>query len=446
MPGRFTSCLKCCRFKDDKNGGNYIVRFKIISLGCPKNLVESEYITASLEKRGNELSEQCDTVIINTCAFIADAAKESIETILEETVNCEGDKKKLVVTGCLVERYGEKLRELLPEADLFIGRNFYDEIDTLIDKNGFFQREGNFSESFPRKVLTAKPTAYLKIQEGCDNRCSYCTVPDIRGGLRSRSMESIREEFEWLLAEGFKEINIIGQDITSYGKNDGLNLRGLLSHLLAVKGDYFVRLLYLHPKGINKDLIDLIGKENRIIKYMDIPIQHSEDNILNRMGRGYDKHYLEKLFGDIRNDIPDAVLRTTLIIGFPGETEDEFSNLCNFIKTWEFDMLGAFMYSKEEGTKASKFKGQLRKGIKQERYNTIMAIQQDISKERLKSLIGKNMQVIVEGKEGGYMAGRLLTQAPDIDGMVFIKGVCNIGEIREGKIVKTLDYDVIVEV
>jgi ribosomal protein S12 methylthiotransferase len=422
------------------------VRFKIISLGCPKNLVESEYITASLEKRGNELSEQCDTVIINTCAFIADAAKESIETILEETINRESAKKRLVVTGCLVERYGEKLRDLLPEADLFVGRNFYNEIGTLIDKNGFFQREGNFSETFPRKVLTARPTAYLKIQEGCDNRCSYCTVPDIRGDLQSRSMESIGKELEWLLSEGFKEINIIGQDITSYGKQDGLNLRGLLSYLLAVKGDYFLRLLYMHPKGMNKDLIEFIGSEDRIIKYMDIPIQHSEDNILNRMGRGYDKRYLEKLFDYIRNNIPDAVLRTTVIVGFPGETGDEFSNLCEFIKTQEFDMLGAFMYSREESTKAAKFKGQLKKRVKQERHNTIMAMQKDISKERLKKLVGKNMMVIVEGKEGGYMAGRLLTQAPDIDGMVFIKGTCNIGEIREGKIVKTLDYDVIVEV
>ncbi|MCX5813222.1 MAG: 30S ribosomal protein S12 methylthiotransferase RimO [Proteobacteria bacterium] len=422
------------------------MRFKIVSLGCPKNLVESEYITASLEKRGDILSDQCDTVIINTCAFITDAAKESIETILEETINREGKKKRLVVTGCLVERYGEKLRELLPEVDLFVGRNFYDEIGTLIDKKGFFQRQGNFSESFPRKVLTAKPTAYLKIQEGCDNRCSYCTVPNIRGGLRSRSMGSIREELEWLLAEGFKEINIIGQDITSYGKYDGLNLRRLLSYLLKIKGDYFLRLLYMHPKGINKDLIDLIGNEDRIIKYMDIPIQHSEDNILNLMGRGYDKRYLARLFGNIREDIPDALLRTTVIVGFPGETQDEFSNLCDFIKTWEFDMLGAFMYSKEEGTVASKLKGHIKKGVKQERHNTIIALQKDISKERLRSLIGKNMKVIVEGKEGGYMAGRLLTQAPDIDGMVFIKGTCNIGEIREGKIVKTLDYDVIVEV
>jgi len=421
------------------------VQFKIISLGCPKNLVESEYIAGKLEQNGFTLSEQCDTVIINTCAFIADAAKESIETILEETINRESNKKKLVVTGCLVERYGEKLRELLPEVDLFIGRNFYDKINTLINKNGFFQKKGAFSESFPRKVLTAKPTAYLKIQEGCDNRCSYCTVPDIRGSLQSRSMESIREELEWLLTEGFKEINIIGQDITSYGKHSGRSLRELLSYLLEINGDYFLRLLYMHPLGITRDLIDLIRNEDRIIKYMDIPIQHSEDRILNLMGRGYNKDCLAKLFTNIREIMPDSVLRTTVIVGFPGETEDEFSNLCDFIKTWEFDMLGAFMYSKEEGTKASKFKGQLRKGVKQERHNTIMAIQKDISKERLKSLIGMNMQVIVEGKEGGYMSGRLITQAPDIDGMVFIKGTCNIGEIREGKVVKTLDYDVIVE-
>jgi len=422
------------------------VRFKIISLGCPKNLVESEYITANLESRGDILSDQCDAIIINTCAFITDAVKESVETILEEKINREGKKKKLIVTGCLVERYGEKLRELLPEVDLFVGRNFYNEIGTLIDKNGFFQKKGNFSESFPRRILTTKPTAYLKIQEGCDNRCSYCTVPDIRGSLQSRNIESIGEEFEWLLAEGFKEINIIGQDITSYGKRDGRSLEELLSYLLKIKGDYFLRLLYMHPRGITKDLLNMITSEDRIIKYMDIPIQHSEDRILDLMDRNYDKNDLVSLFKNIREAMPDALLRTTVIVGFPGETQDEFSNLCDFIKEWEFDMLGAFMYSKEEGTKASKFKGHLRKGVKRERHNTIMAIQKDISKNRLKKLINRNMKVVVEGKEGGYMAGRLITQAPDIDGMAFIKGTCNIGEIIEGKIVKTLDYDVIVEV
>jgi ribosomal protein S12 methylthiotransferase len=418
------------------------VRFKIISLGCPKNLVESEYISGRLEGQGHTLSDESDTVIVNTCAFVADAAKESIETIIGESAS----GKKIIVTGCLVERYGEKLRELLPEADLFVGRNLYEGIETLVDKEGFFRAEGEFSESFPRKVLTAKPTAYLKIQEGCDNRCSYCTVPDIRGSLRVRNKEEIRKELEWLLENGYREINIIGQDITSYGKRAGTSLAGLLSYLLEVKGDYFLRLLYMHPKGVDAVLLDLISHEERIIKYMDIPIQHSEDRILGLMGRGYGKADLEGLIGEIRQSIPDAVLRTTVIVGFPGETEEHFSNLCDFMKKWEFDMLGAFMYSKEEGTRAAKMKGQIGKAVKQQRYNRVMEIQMDISRRKLKRLEGRTMKVIVEGREGETMVGRLLIQAPDIDGIAFIKGDCNIGEIREGKIVKTLDYDVIVEV
>ena len=418
------------------------MRFKVISLGCPKNLVESEYITGRLENKGHTLSDKSDTVIVNTCAFVADAAKESIETIIGES----NANKRVIVTGCLVERYGEKLRELLPEADLFVGRNFYKDIETVVKKTGLYQRDGEFSESFPRKVLTGKPTAYLKIQEGCDNRCSYCTVPDIRGSLRVRNKEEIRKELEWLLENGYREINIIGQDITAYGKRADTSLAGLLSYLLEVKGDYFLRLLYMHPKGVDKALLNLIAREDRVIKYLDIPIQHTEDRILALMGRGYTKADLERLLGDIRRTIPDAVLRTTVIVGFPGETEEEFSNLCDFIEKWEFDMLGAFMYSREEGTRAAKLKEQIKKGIKQQRYNRVMEIQMDISKRRLKRLVGKTMKVIVEGKEGGRMVGRLLTQAPDIDGIVLIKGECNIGEIGEGKVVKTLDYDVIVEV
>ena len=350
-----------------------------------------------------------------------------------------------MVTGCLVERYKEKLRELLPEVNLFIGRNFYPEIEHLIGKKGFFLREGDFAETFPRKVLTGKPSAYLKIQEGCDNRCSYCSVPDIRGGLRSRNPEDIRKEFEWLLNSGFREINIIGQDITSYGKHGGLSLTQLLRYLLEMEGDFFLRLLYMHPKGIDRELIDLIRSEERIIKYMDIPIQHSEDRILGLMRRGYGKADLETLIYTIRSAMPEAVLRTTVIVGFPGETDEDFAHLCDFIKRREFDMLGAFMYSREEGTPAFKLKGQVKKSIKQSRYNRIMEIQKEISKKRMKILEGKSVKVIVEGKGEGHMVGRLLTQAPDIDGIAFIRGDCAIGEIRDGKIVKTLDYDVIVE-
>jgi len=419
------------------------LRFKVISLGCPKNLVESEYISHSLEQAGHTLADGCDAVVINTCAFIADAVSESIETILENTRM--GDRK-VIVTGCLVERYGEKLEGLLPEVDLFVGRNWYDDIHALIDKKGFFVREGSFAETFPRKVLTNKPTAYLKIQEGCDNRCTYCTIPAIRGGLRSRSPEDIKREFEWLIENGYREINIIGQDITSYGKNSGAMLKKLLQALLLTEGDYFLRLLYMHPKGIDDGLIDLIAGSDKLIPYLDIPIQHSEDRMLKLMGRGCTRYGLESLFTAIRAKMPDAVLRTTVIVGFPGETEAEFQGLLDFIRQQEFDMLGAFMYSREEGTPAYRLRGHIRKNIKQARFNAVMVAQKEISRRRLKRLEGKTMEVVVEEKEGASTVGRLIVQAPDIDGVAFIRGECSAGEIREGKIVKTLDYDVIVEI
>ena len=420
------------------------MKFKIISLGCPKNLVESEYIAHQLEAEGHCLSDDCDTVIVNTCAFVGDAAKESIETILEEAGVREAGGR-LVVTGCLVERYKETLKELLPEVDLFVGRGLYHEIGGLVGSRGFFANAGVPPKDFPRKILTTGPSAYLKIQEGCDNRCTYCTVPDIRGPLKSRDVEGVKAEFRWLLAQGFKEINIVGQDITSFGKYDGASLKGLLKSLLSVEGDYNLRLLYMHPRGIDRELIDMIGREERIIPYMDIPIQHSEDAILHRMGRGYTKADLERLLTDIRERTPDMTLRTTLILGFPGETEEDFLNLTAFIEKWEFDMLGAFMYSKEEGTPAFKMKGHVRKGVKQTRYGRIMEIQQGISKRRLARLIGRSVKVIIESEEDGQKVGRLLTQAPDIDGIAFLKGAGAIGEIRYGKVVKTLDYDVIVE-
>jgi ribosomal protein S12 methylthiotransferase len=422
------------------------MKFKIISLGCPKNLVESEYIAFRLEREGHVLSEDCNTVIINTCAFISDAARESIETVLHEAKEKGKTGRKLVVTGCLVERYREKLARLLPEVDLFTGRGTYHEIDKLIEKTGYFFRDTPFHEAYPRKILTNKPSAYMKIQEGCNNRCTYCTVPDIRGNLQSRTIADIKAEFIYLLENGYREINIVGQDITSYGKDGELNLKTLLRDMLKIKGDYFLRLLYMHPKGIDDELIDLIGRSERIIPYLDIPIQHSEDKILHLMGRGYTLNKLESLFQRIKDRLSDVTLRTTVIVGFPGESEDDFAGLCDFIKKEEFDMLGAFTYSREEGTPAFRFKGHVRKNVKQKRYNMIMEIQKDISKQRLQRLVGTKAVVIVEGFEKPYMVGRILAQAPDIDGIAFIKGECAAGEIREGKIVKTLDYDVIVEV
>jgi ribosomal protein S12 methylthiotransferase len=258
------------------------MKFRIVSLGCPKNLVDSEYLAHRLAEAGHVLSEEAELVIVNTCAFIADAAKESIETIVQEGKGREAgtSTRKLVVTGCLVERYGDRLPELLPEVDLYVGRSRYGEFDKLVEERGFFTGANGFMETFPRRILTQPPSTYLKIQEGCANRCSYCTIPSIRGPLSSRSIV-------WLLDHGFKEFTIIGQDITSFGKDKSYTLKQLLTSLLEVKGDYFLRLLYMHPRGLQEELIDLIAEEDRIVPYFDLPVQHSEDRILALMKRGY---------------------------------------------------------------------------------------------------------------------------------------------------------------
>ncbi len=424
------------------------MKFKMVSLGCPKNLVDSEYLANRLGESGHELSDEAELVVVNTCAFIADAARESIDTIIQEGKAELGGKKRLVVTGCLVERYGAQLPELLPEVDLFVGRGRYADFEKLILDKGFFGGENAFTETFPRRVLTQPPSTYLKIQEGCRNCCSYCTIPAIRGPLVSRSVDEVRTEFEALLASGFKEFTVIGQDVTSFGKdrseeNDG-GIKGLLRRLLEVDGQYFLRLLYMHPKGIDEELIELIAREERIINYFDIPIQHSEDRILGLMRRGYTKRELENLIRKIRDRIPDAVLRTTAIVGFPGETEEEFVRLCDSLTAWQFDNLGAFIYSKEEGTAASRLKGHLRKGMKRARFQKVMELQKEISKQKLKRLKGQRVKVIVESAEGTQRSGRILQQAPDVDGLAFIQGECEVGQIRDGVVVETLDYDVIV--
>ena len=357
-----------------------------------------------------------------------------------------GPGAKLAVAGCLVDRYGDELTRLLPEVDLFLGSRDCGRLDVLAGESGFSAGgpEGEAS-CFARKVLTPAPTAYLKIQEGCNNRCSYCTIPSIKGPLRSRPIPHIEEEFRRLLAAGYREFNVVGQDITSYGSDSRQDIRKLLGRLLSVKGDYFVRLLYLHPYGIDDGLLDLVGSDARIIPYLDIPIQHSEDRLLASMNRGYSRKDLERLFGKIKSDMPDAALRTTVMVGYPGETEEDFANLCAFISSWQFDNLGAFTYSREEGTAAARMKGQVAKGVKKRRYQRVMELQREISGRRLKRLKGRRMPVVVEAREADGMTGRLLLQAPDVDGIAFIKGNCAQGEIRTGVVTAATDYDVIVE-
>jgi ribosomal protein S12 methylthiotransferase len=425
------------------------MKFRIVSLGCPKNLVDSEYMAGQLEIAGHELSDDAEVVVVNTCAFIADACSESIDTILEEAKKAAGNKR-LVVTGCLVERYGEELKKLLPEVDAFAARSSYDVIDKIVAGKGYFKGEADEvkweSGYLSRKVLTPIPTAYIKIQEGCNNRCSYCTIPSIRGGLKSRSIEDIHDEFLKLLEKGYKEFNLIGQDTTSFGKDRGSSVKDLLKEVLTIGEDFFLRLLYLHPKGIDDELLDIMASDSRIIPYLDVPIQHSEDRLLKSMNRGYCRADLKRVFDRIRNKMGDAILRTTVMVGYPTETEEEFQALCSFITQQEFDNLGAFTYSREKGTKASRTTGQVLKSVKKARYHTIMELQKDISRHRLSRLVGRKMKVVVEEQNDEGTTGRLLLQAPDVDGIAFIRGTCEIGQIISCSVAKTLDYDVVVDV
>ncbi len=426
------------------------MKYRIVSLGCPKNLVDSEYIAGRLEKAGHTLADDAGLVVVNTCAFIADACSESIEVILREAQIKADPGARLVVTGCLVDRYGDELAGLLPEVDLFVGKDAGRNIERLVAEKGFFKNSAEAEDPalaacLPRKVLTPPPTAYLKIQEGCNNRCCSCTIPSIKGPLQSRPPLSIEEEFRELLARGYREFNVIGQDVTSYGRDSGTDIGKLLARLLSIRGDYFIRLLYLHPKGIDDGLLDLIRSDDRIVPYLDIPIQHTEDRLLASMNRGYSRSALERLFGKIKSDMPDAALRTTVMVGYPGEREDEFLSLCAFISEWEFDNLGAFIYSREAGTASARMKGHVPKGIKRRRYQKVMELQREISKKRLMRLKGREMPVVVEAREADSMTGRLLLQAPDVDGIAFIKGDCAVGQIRTGVVTGTTDYDVVVE-
>ncbi len=422
--------------------------YKLVTLGCAKNLVDSEILASAMDAAGYATAEEGETVLINTCAFIEDAVKESIDTILAEARRVKQTGGRLVVTGCLVERYGEVLRELLPEVHLFVPVASYGRIAGLLEGRETAPHGQDGRPRLPtRKILTRPPSAYLKVQEGCNNRCTYCTIPSIRGPLVSRPESELVAELEGLLKQGCREITIIGQDIAAYGMDRGTSLVRLLGTMLSVPGDYMLRLLYLHPSHIDEGLLDMTAREERILRYLDVPIQHSEDRILSAMGRKYDRAYLTTLFAAIRSRLPGVVLRTTVMVGFPGETKAEFDGLCAFVREQEFDNLGAFAYSREQGTAAASLKGQLAKRVKQERLARVMEIQREISRRKLKRLVGQKVKVVVEEREGDRMVGRLLLlQAPDVDGWAFIHGPCREGEIREATVTETLDYDVVVRV
>ena len=419
----------------------------LISLGCSKNLVDSEHILGLLKDNGYEvvLSEsQADIVVINTCGFISDSKKESINQIL----NNINKSYKLVVTGCLIERYIDELKKEIPEVDLYIPIKDYDKFPLLlksldeevkVDKTNLF--------SYDRVVSTGHFSAYLRIGDGCDNRCSYCAIPLIRGPYRSAPMEDILKEAHRLKDLGYKEIVVLEQDTTKYGSDlKDTTIVTLLKSLLEIKEFDYIRLLYLYPDEISDELIELIKNEERLTPYFDIPIQHSEDHVLLKMNRRGNKAFLKDLFTKIRTQIPNAVLRTTLLVGFPGETKEDVINLNEFIKEIGFDHLGVFTYSKEEGTASYNFPNQVSEKEKQRRKDLLMKTQQKISYERNKKHVGEIMEGLIIKKESNYYLFRSYWNAPDdIDGKIYIKNdrEVEVGQKVKVKITNSYIYDLV---
>lgn len=420
----------------------------VISLGCSKNLVDSENIIGLLEKDKYEITnkpELADIIIINTCGFIDKSKKESIETIFE-MLNYH---KKVVVCGCLVQRYLEELKKELPEVDLFIPIKDYPRFNELlqtIDDELNINEVNGISYKY-RHISTGPISAYLRIGDGCDNRCSYCAIPLIRGSFHSRPLEEIILEAKTLAKEGVKEVVVLEQDTSKYGIDlkDNTNIVTVLKELLKIKEFDYIRLLYLYPDEISDELIDLISKEKRLTPYFDVPIQHSEDHILKDMNRRGDKKFLKDLFKKIKEKVPSAVLRTTVMVGFPNESEEDVDNLIKFMEEIEFDHLGAFSYSKEENTPAYYFTNQVRDEDKKKRLDKVMKAQQKISYRKAKSHIGEVMEGLIVGQDKDYYLFRSYWNAPDdVDGYIYIESDIKdhkIGDKIKVKIEKAFVYD-----
>ena len=417
-----------------------------ISLGCSKNLIDTEVLIGEFKENKYNIvneEEKADILVINTCGFIESAKEEAINTILEMAEYKKKRCKYLIVMGCLVQRYYEELIKALPEVDLFIKIENYDKLWSKIEdllKRGIIEKEKNTSkkiseipqmpmlrqeEFLNRTITTGTNYAYIKIGEGCSNKCTYCAIPYIRGPFASRKMEDILEEANMLAKKGIKELIVIAQDTTKYGVDiyGKSKLAELLEKLSKIEGIKWIRFLYSYPEGITEELIDVVAKNDKIAKYFDIPIQHISDKILKRMNRKTNRNQIENLIANIRNKIPNVILRTSLIVGFPGETKEDFEELNEFVKQTKFDKLGTFMYSKEDGTPAEKLPEQIHGNTKKARYNKIMKTQQEISRKLQEDKIGKTYEVLVEDMsfDGKYYIGRTMQDVPDIDGIVYIK-------------------------
>lgn len=437
------------------------MKLGLISLGCSKNTVDSENMLGILVKEKQlelvEDLEEADVVIVNTCAFINDAKEESIQTILEMAdYKKDGNLKKLVVCGCLSERYKDELIKEIPEIDAVVGTGDLDKIGEVVDsiQNGNKEIKVGSLDFLPTsktpRMLTNYPhSAYLKISEGCDKKCTYCIIPSLRGELRSRTIEDVVEEAKILASDGVIELNLLAQEITEYGKDiyGKRMLPELLKELVKVEGIEWIRLYYMYPNSISDELIEVIKDEPKICNYFDVPIQHISDNILQNMGRAKSGDYIRSILGRIRGRIPDATIRTTVIVGFPGETEENFEELKEFIKEFEFDYVGVFKYSREEDTVAYDLPNQIPEEIKEKRWSELLNIQGEIVERKNERFIGETVDVIIDGvsTESEYMLeGRMRSQALEIDGKVLTSdGTANVGDIVKVKLEQNFQYDFI---
>lgn len=435
-----------------------MTKYKIglVSLGCDKNRIDSELILGSLATENKIVNNprEADIIIVNTCGFIESSKQESIDTILEMADFKKENCKLLIATGCLTQRYSEELQNLIPEIDVMLGVNDYDKLNTYI--KDFFQHNNkictcNYSDSTinegKRILTTPKYSAYLRIAEGCSNLCTYCIIPKIRGKYRSRSMENIIQEANDLAERGVKEIILVAQDTTKYGIDlyDEKKLPELIRKISAIDNIEWIRILYCYPEEITDDLIDEIANNEKVCKYLDIPIQHISNSVLKRMNRKSTKEIITTNILKMRSKIKNLILRTSIIVGFPGETDKDFEELKEFISSIKFDKLGVFKYSQEEGTPAAKIGNQINEEVKQHREEELMLIQQRTSKENNDKKIGEKYKVLIEGSKDGYWVARNYEMSPEIDGAIFFKcdKILSIGDFVEVVITDALEYDLI---
>ncbi len=444
----------------------------LISLGCPKNLVDAEMMLGFLKKDGFELTinpEEAHVLVVNTCGFVADSKKESIDKLLnmaeyKKTGRCE----VLVASGCLTQRYSQELADEMPEVDLLIGLGEFHRLPELIrtklpqnaSARSFVESERLYTHfqqilpdpDLPRILATPRHYSYLKISEGCSHRCSFCAIPHIRGRLKSRPISSIVREVQMLLEDGVKEFNLIAQDLNEYGKDlgDGSSLTQLIQELDQLEGEFWLRPHYMYPLEFTDRLIETLKESDHVVKYVDMPLQHISERILRSMRRGSPSRYVRQVLTRLKTAMPDIAIRTTFIVGYPGETKDEFSELLQFLKEFEFDHVGAFQYSPEEGTEAALLPEEVSEKIRAERYHQLMTLQQKISLNKNRSHVGKIYEALCEQESAdssSIVKARIYSQAPEIDGLTFLSGQkMNSGEFVKVKMIAAKEYDLIAEV